>query len=183
MKILIIGLGNPGTKYKNNRHNAGRLFVDYLYSFLPVNFSSFKENKKLLAEIAEINDLQNKIILAKPTCYMNESGKSAALLKKFYRLKNEEIIIAQDDSDILLSQFKISINQNSAGHHGIDSIFHYLKTKNIRRIRIGIRPQEKIRQKAERLVLKNFSVKEKLILENTFKSIIESLKLKAEETK
>jgi PTH1 family peptidyl-tRNA hydrolase len=145
---LIIGLGNPDEKYENTYHNVGRLFIDYL-----------EKNSTLYP----------KPYTLKTDVYMNESGAFVKKALKKAGAKPEEILIIHDDSDLQLGKYKFSFGHGAAGHHGIENIMTTLKTKNFWRLRIGIRPpKEKIRQKAEKFVLKKISAVDKKILEDIF---------------
>ena len=129
MKILIVGLGNPGKKYEKTRHNVGFRVIDELEKEI------FDEN----------------IILFKPQAFMNNSGRT---VKKFFqnsKLKTQNLIVVHDDIDLLLGKIRISKNSSSGGHKGIQSIIDTLGTKNFTRIRIGIRP--KFKCNTERFVL------------------------------
>ena len=164
--FLLVGLGNPEKKYEKSRHNIGRNFVIFLAK--EWNSSDWEKNKKCFAEISYINKENEKLILAKPLVFMNNSGKSINQLKKFYSIPLKNIFVAQDDADINLGDFKISYDRGSAGHNGIKSIVDHLKSKAFYRIRIGIRPFSKIRKKAKDFVLKNFTLQENKILEKLF---------------
>lgn len=172
-KFLLVGLGNPDKKYEKNRHNIGSNFV----MFLKKEWcgSDWKKNKKCFAEISYVNKDDKKIILAKPLVFMNNSGKSVVQLKKFYNIPLKNIFIAQDDADINLGSFKISYNRGSAGHNGIKSVINHLKSKEFYRIRIGIRPFSKKREKADKIVLKNFTLRENKILKKLFPIILEQI--------
>ncbi len=171
-KILITGLGNPDITFQNNRHNTGHIFLDYLAH--KYAGTEWKNNKKCMAKISLIKINNCSIILAKSLVFMNQSGKTLSLLKKFYQLPLKNIFIAHDDSDIALGNFKIHFGRGSAGHKGVESIIHFLKSKNFYRLRIGIRSPSQ-RQKADKLVLTNFNSQEKQILNKTFPIIEEQL--------
>ncbi len=175
---LFIGLGNPDKKYEKNRHNIGSNFVMFLEK--EWRGSGWEKNKKCFAEISYVDKKNERIILAKPMIFMNNSGKSVVQLKKFYNVLLKNIFIVQDDSDISLGNFKISYDRRSAGHNGIKSIINYLKSKAFYRIRIGIRPFSKKREKANKLVLKNFTQRENKILEKLFPTILEEINNKTE---
>jgi len=175
---LIVGLGNPDKKYEKTRHNIGFRFLIFLAK--EWNLSDWKKNKKCFAEISSLNKKDKKIILAKPLVFMNNSGKSVIQLKKFYNVPLKNIFIAQDDTDISLGNFKISYNRGSAGHNGIKSIISYLKSKTFYRIRIGVRPSSKKSEKADKLVLKNFTMHENKDLEELFPFILEEINNKTE---
>ncbi|HZI95717.1 MAG TPA: aminoacyl-tRNA hydrolase [Candidatus Paceibacterota bacterium] len=171
--FLFVGLGNPEKKYEKNRHNIGRNFIIFLAK--EWNSSDWENNKKCFAEISYINKENEKLILAKPLVFMNNSGKSINQLKRFYNIPLKNIFVVQDDADINLGDFKISYDRGSAGHNGIKSIIDHLKSKAFHRIRIGIRPFSKTRKKAEDFVLKNFTLQENKILEKLFLVIEEEI--------
>lgn len=154
MSKLIIGLGNPGKKYENTPHNLGREVVEYLAQKL--NFPAFKNKKNLLAAISTENINGEKIILAFPLTFVNQSGITAENLKNFFKINQEDIWIVHDDLDIYWGKIKISKNRGSAGHHGIESIIQFLKTKNFWRVRIGI-GQENLLLSPEIYVLKKIA--------------------------
>jgi len=149
---LIVGLGNPGQKYHNTRHNIGFQALDYLRKHFEL--PKFKLDKKLKAEISK----DKKIILAKPQTFMNESGISVQLLKKYYKIKLSDIIVIRDDVDIEIGKIKYKKGSSGAGHKGIDSIIKHLKSNNFWQIKIGV-ANEMIRKKipTEKFVLQKFT--------------------------
>lgn len=181
MKI-VMGLGNPGEKYKDTRHNAGFLLLDHIAEKKGLNWTN---NKKLKSEIAKDGD----IIYAKPLTFMNESGKAASAILSFYGLlpkklgflKNKDadiseiLTVAHDDIDIPLGGYKKVSGSGSAGHKGVQSIINELKTKNFKRIRIGIKNQEKEGISADKLVLERFNSQERPEIERSVKKIEEEL--------
>lgn len=169
-KFLLVGLGNPNKQYKKTRHNIGHHFLNYLKEQWQT--SNWKKNQKCLAELSFLDKKSQKIILAKTLVFMNNSGMSVNNIKKFFNISLKNIYVVQDDTDINLGSFKISYNRGSAGHKGIESIINHLKSKNFYRIRIGIRSPSQQREKAEELVLKNFTPRENKVLKQVF-SIIE----------
>lgn len=177
MKI-IVGLGNPGEKYKQTRHNAGFLFLE---NWAEEEGLNWRQNKKFSSLIAE----EGEKILVKPLTYMNNSGWAVKSILSYYKLlprkifsfnKNSDLseilTIVHDDLDIPLGKYKISYNSGSAGHKGIQSIINHLKTKNFKRIRIGISsPEDK--KGVEKHVLQKFKDSEKKTLEKIIKEIRE----------
>ena len=163
--FLIVGLGNPGLKYKKTRHNTGFQVVDFL-----AGKNKFNKNKKLQSEIVEteINNtsLTTKIILAKPQTFMNNSGKAVKALADYYKIKNNNIIIIYDELDLPFGKIRVRNRGSSAGHNGIKSIIQHLNTEDFLRIRIGI--ANKFREKilSEIFVLKKFSRDEYKELQN-----------------
>ena len=138
--ILVIGLGNPGEKYKKTRHNLGRLVVS-TWQFI-IGFPDFRLEKKSNALISKGTFEQKRIILTLPETFMNNSGKSVKMLTKSYKLKPNNLIIVHDDIDLPLGTIRISIDRGAAGHKGVESIIKELGTKNFIRVRIGICPQD-----------------------------------------
>ncbi|SRR6056297_2235527 len=175
MKI-IIGLGNPGEKYKQTRHNAGFLFLEDWAEEENLNWS---QNKKFASLMAK----KERIFLVKPLTYMNNSGWAVKNILSYYKLlpkkifgynKNsdlsEVLTVVHDDLDIPLGEYKISINSGSAGHKGVQSIIDHLKTKNFKRIRIGA-SSPGLKNSTEKHVLQKLKTREKEILKKTIKKI------------
>ena len=132
---LIAGLGNPGKKYQNTRHNAGFLTLDLLAKEINLQF---RKQDKFFSEIAETSNAENeKILLAKPLTYMNDSGKAIRAIKDFYKIENENIHVVHDEIDLRLGTFKLSHNSGSAGHKGVESIIQAIG-RDFLRYRIGI---------------------------------------------
>jgi PTH1 family peptidyl-tRNA hydrolase len=144
---LIIGLGNPTKQYENTRHNAGFIVLDEMQKAL--SFPEFQLHKKFEAETTETTFEGEKIILAKPQTFMNNSGKSVLAISTFYKIPLTELIIIHDDLDIALGSFKFATDSSAGGHNGVQSIFTTLGTQKINRIRIGIEGSEK---KKERII-------------------------------
>lgn len=178
MKI-IIGLGNPGEKYKNTRHNAGFMALDYL---IEKKGLSWQENKKLNALMIK----DNEIIFAKPLTFMNNSGQSVQAIMSYYKLlpkklgllkqKNSDLseilTVVHDDLDIELGKYKTAIDSRSAGHNGVQSIINHLKTKNFKRLRIGIKGNKPEQMPTEKYVLENFKNNELEIIDQIISEII-----------
>ncbi len=149
---LIIGLGNPGKKYSNTRHNIGFEIIDKLSE--KNNFPEFRFSKKFDALISE----KDNIILVKPQTFMNQSGKSVRAITSFYKTK--ELIVIHDDIDLLLGKIRVSENRGGAGHKGVESIIKHLGTKDFTRIRIGIQPEKGKPNNVEKFVLQRFKKEE-----------------------
>ncbi len=181
--ILIVGLGNPGEKYQNNRHNVGFMFVDYLINHYQV--TNVKYNKYLLSEITETTIDNEKVVLTKPQTFMNNSGVALKKSIENWSLKIENLLVAHDDLDIPLGKFKIQQGTGPILHRGINSIEKALKEKNFFRIRIGVdnrTPGSSF--PGEAYVLENFKSEERRVIEQTFPLILNRLKtwLKSEKT-
>jgi len=153
---LIVGLGNPGTEYKNNRHNFGFMALDSLSAHY--QFEDWKS--KLEGKFAAKLFGSEKIILVKPQTYMNLSGFCVAKFKHFFKVSEDDIFVIYDDIDLGFGDMKLKQGGGDAGHKGVRSISQHLGTKNFNRIRMGIgRPSEK--EDVSSFVLSNFSKAER----------------------
>ncbi len=154
--FLIVGLGNPGVKYAKTRHNVGFLVVEELaekYGFVLKNMPKFQ------SYAAEGKIGKEKVIVAMPMTYMNNSGLSVSRLAQFYKIQPENIIVIHDDIDLPFGKQRISFNSSSGGHNGIKSIISSLGTQNFIRVRVGIsnKLMEEKNIPADKFVLQNFS--------------------------
>lgn len=174
--IIIIGLGNPGKKYKDTRHNIGFQVINEFRE--KNNFPEFKLSKKFNALISENILGSKKIILAKPQTFMNNSGKAVRPLINFYKITSQNLFIIHDDIDLFLGKIKISFARGSAGHKGIESIIKEIGTKNFIRFRLGIQPKKGKPQNTESFVLQKFSKQEKETLDKIIKKTTEAIKEK-----
>ncbi len=141
---LIVGLGNPGTKYESTRHNVGFIVLEhFLKDMEPVSKSNWEKSEKIKSDI-NILDFKSKkgelerVILARPLTYMNNSGMAVGLISKYYKIKPADIWIVHDELDLPLGFMKIHLGGGTAGHHGLDSILATLKTDKFWRFRMGI---------------------------------------------
>jgi PTH1 family peptidyl-tRNA hydrolase len=171
MRILFVGLGNPGPSYKNNRHNIGFRAMDVLAARASVSFKKMA----CLAEISSFDLDQSKIILAKPLTFMNLSGQAVRFLMDFYKIILENIYVFHDDIDLDFGCIKIKKGGGSGGHNGIKSI-DSLVGKDYWRIRIGVgRPREKSMVSSH--VLNDFSKDEEVNLPDIFAEISKNIPL------
>ena len=155
---LVIGLGNPGPDYANNRHNVGQMVLDVLADRISANFKSHKSN----ANVAEgrISMGGPKVVLAKPGSYMNTSGGPTSSLMKFYDIDINHVIVVHDELDIDAGTVKIKQGGGHAGHNGLRDIISAAGSNEFVRVRVGIgRPPG--RQDAADFVLKDFSSTER----------------------
>lgn len=162
--MIIIGLGNPGKKYENNRHNVGHIFIDYLTQNSPSDSEGKTQNQVRLGQNQNL-----KLKIFKTNCFMNESGKEVKkILKKLQvtSYKLQDVFIVHDDLDIPLGKFRIDFGKGPRLHNGIKSIEQTLKTKDFWRIRIGVDNRQKTGWvDGEVYVLQDFLPEEKEILE------------------
>lgn len=140
---LIIGLGNPGLKYKKTRHNIGFLFIDKIAEEFNV-----KINNKKFDGLYEILKYENKqVILLKPQTYMNLSGECVKKYINFFKISVIDILIISDDTSLEIGSFKFKANGSSGGHKGLQNIEEMLQTKNYKRMKIGISQPKEISKK------------------------------------
>ena len=175
MKI-IVGLGNPGDKYKNNRHNVGFLAVNFLDGQLGTGDGQWED--KFQSGIREIASWDEKVILMKPRTFMNDSGKAVAEIVNFYKLNPAaDIIVLHDEVDLPFGTIRATKSSSSAGQNGVQSIIDELGTQNFHRIRIGVETRESRAQMDTRdFVLQNFSPDElKKLQAETFPKVKEEI--------
>lgn len=163
-RFLIFGLGNPEKKYLNSRHNIGRQVIDFIAE---KQKCQFQQEKKFKSLICETTITEKRVILAKSTIFMNESGLSVRLIKDYYKINVSNIWIIHDDVDIAFAKIKISRGKGAAGHHGVESVIQHLATDQFYRLRIGIwhLPFEiKSKEITPSYVMDNFTSEERLML-------------------
>ncbi len=167
---LIIGLGNPGSEYLNNRHNVGFMALDNLYAHYL--FENWRPKLGGLFSTASLGS--EKILLVKPQTFMNLSGICVAKFKHFFKINVADIFVIYDDIDLGFGEVKIKQGGGDAGHKGVRSISQHLQTKDFNRIRLGIgRPSTK--EEVSHFVLSNFSKTEKDKLLILFQSLSEDI--------
>jgi PTH1 family peptidyl-tRNA hydrolase len=169
---LIVGLGNPGEKYRITRHNVGFMFVD----FLGKDKGNFSSKNQFKAEILEIGQGDSKLILAKPQTFMNNSGDAVSRIMQFYKIKKEDVTVAHDDLDILFGEFKINFAKGPKIHNGIISIEEHIHTSEFTRVRIGVDARiSENRIPGQEYVLSSFTPEEQKKLNAIFNEIEKSL--------
>ena len=138
-KFLIVGIGNIGDKYTNTRHNIGFLVIDKISEILKSPLSSVK-----LGHRAEASYKGKKVILLKPSNYVNNSGKSLLYWKNKEKIPNKNILVICDDLNLYFGNIKLKANGSSGGHNGLKDIEESLNSTNYSRLRIGILNSKKI---------------------------------------
>ena len=153
---LVVGLGNPGPTYAGNRHNAGFFVADLLAERVGQKFKAHKGR----ADLVETRLAGQRVVLAKPKCYMNESGSPVTSLRNFFKIAPERIIVVHDELDIGYGVVRLKLGGGDNGHNGLRSITSGLGTKEYLRVRFGVgRPPG--RQDPADFVLKDFSALER----------------------
>lgn len=170
---LIVALGNPGDRYKNTRHNAGFLALDFILNF--DGFMTARPSKEFKSEIWTWQDGGDKIIFLKPQTYMNDSGQALKVICNFYKMDfAKDLIVLHDDTDLPLGTIRLTESSSSAGHNGVQSIIDNLGTQNFKRIRIGVESrQSRDEIPTDAFVLQDFSEAEtKMLHEVVFPQIL-----------
>ena len=155
--LLIVGLGNPEAKYDGTRHNIGFAVIDKIAADL--QFPSFSQNKNFDALMSEQTIGTSKVLLAKPTTYMNESGTSVQKIAHYYKISLENIVVIHDELSISFGQIRMRIGGQSAGHNGIKSIISHCGS-DFGRIRIGIKNKFTPKDDTSAFVLSKFTTDE-----------------------
>ena len=151
---LLVGLGNPGSKYRKNRHNVGHIEIDMIIK----KYNFRKKNKNKFGDVFEGELSNKKIFTLKPKEFMNLSGVSIKKFLDFYKINIKNLLVIHDDIDLLLGKIKIKIGGGDAGHNGLKSIDTVIG-KNYKRIRIGI-DRPKNNKSVNKFVLENFEKEE-----------------------
>jgi peptidyl-tRNA hydrolase, PTH1 family len=168
--FLIVGLGNPGREYRENRHNVGFMLTDRLSVKLNAHFTRLQSK----ALVASAMYQERKIILAKPQTFMNLSGQSVQGLVHFYKLPLTNILIAHDDLDLPPGTIRIRPDGGSAGQKGMTSILERLGTDEFARLRLGIgRPPGQMQ--APDYVLQDFSDFDMKIITETLNRAVDAV--------
>ena len=133
--FVIIGLGNPGKKYENTRHNAGFLALDALADKYGISISEKKHKALCGSGVVE----GNKVLLVKPQTFMNVSGESVRSVMDFYKIDPEEdMLVIYDDISLAPGNIRIRKKGSAGGHNGIKSIIAHIGTQNFMRIKVGV---------------------------------------------
>jgi len=159
---LIVGLGNPGTQYVKTRHNAGFMAVRAFHGMHSEEFGGWV--KKYDAEISEGRAGGQKVVLMMPQTFMNLSGDAVAQAVAFWKIAPADVLMAYDEADIPLGDIRIRATGSAAGHNGVKSMLVRLGTKDVQRIRIGIKTERAALLPIEDYVLEKFSPEEEKLL-------------------
>jgi peptidyl-tRNA hydrolase, PTH1 family len=142
---LVVGLGNPGPKYAKTRHNVGEEAVQLLASRRGVTLKGGRDNALVAESRFPSADGDQRVVLAFPLTYMNDSGQAVSALVRRYRIEEpERIIVVQDELDLPPGDLKVKAGGGLAGHNGLRSINQHLKSPDFLRVRIGVgKPEHK----------------------------------------
>jgi len=168
----VFGLGNPGDRYANTRHNVGFLVVDALAAMVGVKLTK----KKFSARTGEIHIGGERVFVAKPQTYMNISGQSVAQAAGFFRLDVQDIIVVYDDMDLDFGKLRIRPEGGAGGHRGVKSIIDRLGSSDFNRVRIGIGRPGESDHTAVGHVLGSFSKDEREELDEIINRAVDALR-------
>lgn len=164
---LIVGLGNPGKAYEATRHNIGFATLD-AFAEATSEIEPWMVKKDLKCQFATGRMGDTKIILIKPTTFMNLSGEAVSAVMSFYKITSENTLVIHDELDIDFGQIRLKVGGGSAGHNGLKSIIGQIG-ENFGRVRIGIGPKTPIEIDSADFVLKKFSATELAQLSNLYR--------------
>ena len=169
---MFAGLGNPGLRYKDTRHNIGSMVLQRWAKLLDVRLSS----RSFSAKGGRARVREREIILLCPQTYMNESGRSVRACAEYYRIEPENIVVVHDDIDLDLGRIKVARNGGSGGHKGVDSVFQHLGTRAFNRVKIGVgRPR--YNEAVEEFVLSPFYKDEQAVVDSVIEGAIKGCEL------
>jgi len=141
--FLIVGLGNPGAKYAQTRHNAGFLLVEKLAMRQRADWTV---EKKFNSRLSVAENGGKRILLCQPQTFMNLSGEAVGALINFYRLPLARVMVVVDDADLPLGTIRLRSNGSSGGHHGLQSIEQHVASREFARLKIGIGRKDGLRE-------------------------------------
>ncbi len=179
---LVVGLGNPGEKYQNVRHNLGFMALEEFRR--KGSWGDWGNEGKFKAEIIK----KEEIILARPQTYMNNSGMAVSLLINYFKIAPKDVIIVYDELDLPLGKIKVRMGGAAAGHHGVESIINSLGTDQFIRVRLGIGnlktqsgEHKAAHVSAEKFVLEPFIHSEKSAVKHMIKQALKALQILLEQ--
>ena len=148
---LLVGLGNPGQKYERTRHNIGFEIVDDLAKSWSIKLSDNKRFQGLVGETRTISG--DRLILLKPSTYMNRSGQSVRSVLDWYKLSPNHVLVIYDDMDLPIGRLRLRLSGSAGGHNGMKSIISHLGTQDFPRLRLGISRADSSQNQADRSVV------------------------------
>ena len=131
---LVVGLGNPDDEYAGTRHNAGAMVVARLAERAGARLKRSRNR----AQVAEIRDGDQRVVLARPSSYVNESGGPVSLLARWYKTPLERVIVVHDEIDLAAGRLQVRRGGGTAGHNGVKDIVKALGSPDFLRVRIGV---------------------------------------------
>jgi peptidyl-tRNA hydrolase, PTH1 family len=174
---LLVGLGNPGEKYRQTRHNIGFMVIDALAERWRISITA---HKRFLGEFGEGQSQQGKPVqLLKPTTFMNNSGQSVRAALDWYKRPPESVLVIYDDLDLPVGKLRLRLQGSAGGHNGMKSLIAHLQTPNFARLRLGIGNPRQPGEPKDAIphVLGPFAVAEKKLVAATIDLAIEAIEM------
>ncbi|MBW4464691.1 MAG: aminoacyl-tRNA hydrolase [Pegethrix bostrychoides GSE-TBD4-15B] len=175
---LIVGLGNPGAKYDQTRHNIGFEALDLLSRSWRIPLS---EHRKFQGQFGEGMAVSRKLRLLKPTTFMNLSGQSIRAVTDWYKLPPESVLVIYDDMDLPIGKLRLRQSGSAGGHNGIKSAIAHLHSQNFPRLRIGIGSAKQNVKQAEGEVISHvlgrFSQAESKAMSEMLKLVVDAVEM------
>jgi PTH1 family peptidyl-tRNA hydrolase len=174
MKI-VFGLGNPGSDYRFNRHNAGFLLMEQIYQDSEMKFGNIKKRKDFFfLTVGHFEGVD--FVMIQPRLFMNVCGKAFLGLGQMYDFIDRDILVLHDDISFELGRFKLKQNGGDGGHKGVRSIIETLDSKSFSRLKIGIQSLDRTVEDLSQFVLENFTQEELGLLTPVFPEAIKAIK-------
>jgi PTH1 family peptidyl-tRNA hydrolase len=170
--LLIAGLGNPGEKYRETRHNAGFLVLESLASLWRVDW---RDERRFSSLVARAERMGRTVWLLQPQTYMNASGEAVGALARYYRVEPTRILVVVDDADLPLGTVRLRPGGSPGGHHGLESVEEHLGTREYPRLRVGIGRRDEGLREITGHVLGRFSGEEWDIFERVRRHAVAQL--------
>ena len=174
--FLIVGLGNPGKKYENTRHNIGFLVLDALAKQFGVSFEKKADLEAELARFPTEGPTDNAIFFLKPETFMNLSGKSIQAFLRYKEIPPQNIVVVYDDADLPFGTLRFRASGSSGGHNGMKSLIEHIGTDEIPRLKIGIGRAENELVPLDEWVLQPWKPEEKEQLPTLISNAVEHIK-------
>lgn len=168
---FVVGLGNPGLQYENTRHNAGFMAVDL---FMKTKEGEFSKHK-MEAVFGECKVGKNRVLVAKPQTYMNNSGTAVSQIAKFYKIPTDRIIVVCDDINLDIGKIRIRRKGSDGGQKGMRDIIELLGTDGITRIKVGVGKKPHPEYDLVDWVLSKFPAEEKENLDLALEKVVKAL--------
>lgn len=163
---LILGIGNPGERYRHNRHNVGFMFLDYLANKYSVSFLPARNDYYF----AEHKIGENYFSLIRPSNYVNNSGFSAVQALANYNTSIDDLLVVHDDVYLTTGTFRLKLTGGDGGHKGVKSIIYHLSSEDVVRIRIGVGGKEFSQENIAEYVLSDFHNEDQRLLNEVFEN-------------
>ena len=168
---IVVGLGNPGAKYANTRHNAGFMALDHISTKLGARV----DRAKFEALVGEVNIAGKRVLLMKPQTFMNLSGNAVSEAAKFYKIPTENIIVISDDVNLDVGRLRVRGSGSAGGQKGLNDIIVQMGSDKIPRIRIGVGKKPHPEYDMADWVLGAFPEADKKALDDVFVRVYDGL--------